>query len=109
MPELYPGQTEVVRQKLTEAELLLQANQETLRATDDPEKRANILRIIAGQSGTIGSFKRQLATCEAESDPRRNEDIRVHLSATEKAQVQADAKAAGMLLGRYVRSRLGLT
>jgi len=50
LPETYPGQTEVVRTKLHQAELLMQANHEQLSAATDPDARANLLRLIAGQT-----------------------------------------------------------
>lgn len=108
MPELYEGQTEVVRSKLTEAELLMQVNQETLVATTDPEKRADLLRLIAGQGGTIGAYRRQLAKCESDTDETRNDQIRVRLSATERAALENNASAAGQTLAQYVRARCGL-
>lgn len=108
MPELYEGQTEIVRTKLQEAELLMQANQETLAATTDPETRANLLRLIAGQGGTIGAYRRQLAKCKSDTDETRNDQIRVRLSATERAALEANAASAGQTLAQYVRARCGL-
>jgi hypothetical protein len=109
MPELYEGQTEVVAGKLAEAELILQANRERLQAVTDPEKRARLLELIAGQSGTVGAYRRQLSKCQSDQDTDRTERFGLRLSAAERTALETQAGQAGQTLAQYIRARCGLS
>lgn len=105
MPELYPGQSEVIANHLEQEQLLLEASRERLKAETDPLKRANLLTLIASQAGTVSSRKRALDKSCAETDMTRSTTVSVRFSEQERAEL--NAKADGGKIGQYIRSMLG--
>jgi len=101
MPELYDGLVETIQDKLDEAELLLQANEEQLKATDDPSSRAELLRLIASQRASVVVYRRQLAV-------KTLSVIHLTLTVEEKAHLEQQATAADKEIIQYVRERCGL-
>lgn len=111
MPELYEGQSEVVAGKLRELELLQAADEETLKATQDPAARSALLTRMAGRAGAITSQRRFLGklTGEETAEPaNRTETVRLRLTPAEKARLQEVATEAGETISGYLRGMLGL-
>lgn len=110
LPELYPGQAAVIADHLAQEEALLAANQEQLKAETDPAKRANILRLIASQSGQVGSRRRALqkALADDDADTSRESYVRVRLSTEERQRLDDQSQAAGQTLSQFIRERCGL-
>lgn len=109
MPELYPGQAEVVAGKLRQEELLQAADEERLKVITDPSERAAILSRMAGRAASIASQQRFVRKLTGdEPDEQRTEVIRLRLTPSERAQVDEAAAEAGLTLSQYVRARCGL-
>lgn len=108
MPEMYPGQAAVIADKLAQEEALLQANQEQLKAETDPAKRADLMRLIASQSGLVGSRRRALQKALAQEDATRSDTYKIRLSAQERLDLESKAARAGQTLAQYIRERCGL-
>lgn len=103
-PELYTGQAEVVAGKLRELELFQAADEAEAETTDDPKRKAALLRTMAGRVSTITTQRNFLAKLTEE----RDESLRIRLSAREKATLQQLAADTGESVSAYVRRTCGL-
>lgn len=109
MPELYPGQREIVAGKLEHVRLLYAEREEQLKQATDPARRAEHLRWMAGATTEIAAYERQLATCDEETeDSERTESLRIRLSPGEKIRLQRQAEEAGLSVSAYIRKSLAL-
>lgn len=104
MPELYPGQTEVVAGNLEQLELLQRADEERLKGAEKPEARATILDRMAGRVSQMSSIRRQLQGLETGPE-NRSLVLRVRVTPTEHARISEAASAAGQTLAQYLRGR----
>lgn len=109
MPELYPGQAQVIADKLAQGEALLAANQDRLEAETDPLKRAALRDLIAGQSGTVGAYRRALQKAESDTDTTRADTYKIRFSAAERFNLENKAARAGQTLAQYIRACCGLS